>query len=79
MGKAREAAWRVAERLAPVPPDRWDPELAKLDLEVTLLGRLVRRPIGTLINLGLRVIRSRETSDVPRIIEVLNETPAAHI
>ena len=79
MDKAREAAWRVAERLAPVPPDRWDPELATLDLEVTLLGRLVRHPIGKLINLGLLVIRSRETSDVAKIIDVLDETPAAHV
>ena len=53
--------------------------LAADDLEVTLLGGLVRHPIGKLINLGLLVIRSRETSDVPRIIEVLNETPTAHV
>jgi hypothetical protein len=69
----------VAERLAPLPPDQWEPELAKLDREVTLLGRLVRRPIGTLFKLGLFVIRSRESSDVPKIIGVLNETPTAHV
>ena len=79
MEKARAAAWRVAERLAPVPPDRWGPELAKLDLEVTLLGRLVRHPIGKLFNVGLLVIRSRETSDVSRVVRVLDETPAAHV
>jgi hypothetical protein len=79
MEKARAAAWRVAERLAPVPPDRWGPELAKLDLEVTLLGRLVRRPIGKLINLGLLVIRGRETSDVARVIAVLDETSTAPV
>ena len=79
MDKARAAAWRVAERLAPVPPDQWGSELAKLDLEVTLLGRLVRRPIGKVLNLGLLVIRSRETSDVPRIIAVLDETSAARV
>lgn len=79
MEKARAAAWRVAERLAPVPPDRWAPELAKLDLEVTLLGRLVRRPIGKLINLKLVVIRSRETSDVSKVIEVLNATSTAGV
>jgi len=79
MEKARAAAWRVAERLAPVPPDQWDREIARLDLEVTLLGRLVRRPIGTLINLGLLVIRARATSDVSRVIAVLNETSTAHV
>jgi hypothetical protein len=26
MDKARAAAWRVAERLAPLPPDQWGPE-----------------------------------------------------
>lgn len=72
--KARAAAWRVAERLAPMPPDRWSAELASLDLEVTVLGRLVRRPIGTLINLKLLAIRSRETSDVSKVIEALDET-----
>lgn len=79
MDKARQAAWRVAERLAPVPPDRWSLELATLDGEVTLLGRLVRHPIGKLINLGLLTIRSRETSDVSRIIDVLNETSTANV
>jgi len=79
MEKARTAAWRVAERLAPVPPGQWGPELLTLDLEVTLLGRLVRRPIGKLINLGLLVIRGRETSDVAKVISVLNETPTARV
>jgi hypothetical protein len=79
MEKAREAAWRVAERLAPVPPDQWGPQLAKLDLEVTVLGRLVRRPIGKLFNLKLMVIRSRETSDVDKIIGILDETATAHV
>jgi len=79
MEKARQAAWRAAERLAPVPPGRWEPQLATLDLEVTLLGRLVRRPIGKLINLGLFVIRSRESSDVKKIIDVLNETSTARV
>lgn len=79
MEKARNAAWRVAERLAPVPPGQWDPELARLDLEVTLLGRLVRRPIGKLINAGLLVIRSRETSDVAKVIQVLDEISTARV
>ena len=79
MEKAREAAWRVAERLAPVPPDQWAAPLAKLDLEVTVLGRLVRRPIGKLLNLKLMVIRSRETGDVDKVIDVLDETATAHV
>jgi uncharacterized protein DUF5995 len=79
MEKAREAAWRVAERLAPVPPAQWGRELAKLDLEVTVLGRLVRRPIGKLFNLKLLVIRSRESSDVDKVIDVLDETATAHV
>jgi hypothetical protein len=54
-------------------------ELTTLDREVTLLGRLVRRPIGTLFKLGLFVIRSRETSSVPRIIEILGETSTSRV
>jgi hypothetical protein len=46
---------------------------------VTLLGRLVRHPIGKLINLGLLAIRSRESSDVSKIVGVLNETSTANV
>jgi hypothetical protein len=68
--KARDAAWGVAQRLAPVSPDQWGPELDKLDGEVATLGRLVRNP-GWFLNLGLLAIRLRESNDVPRIIDVL--------
>ena len=70
MGKARDAAWGVAERLAPLNPERWEPELEKLDWEVALLGRLIRNP-GVFLNLKLLGIRLRESNDIPRIIDVL--------
>ena len=71
INKARDAAWGVAQRLAPLSPDQWDPELDKLDGEVATLGCLVRNP-GWFLNLGLLAIRLRESNDVPRIIDVLS-------
>jgi uncharacterized protein DUF5995 len=75
MDKARTCAWNVATRLAPLEQSQWKPHLALLDAEVTALAGLVQNPIGLIFKLGLMVIRSRESSDVARVIDVLNQTP----
>ena len=56
-----------------MPAQTMDEVIARLDEEVALLGRLVRRPLGVFVNLGLRGIRLRESSGVPRIIDVLSQ------
>jgi len=79
MDKARECAWKVATRLAPINPDQWKPHLNLLDVEVTLLANLVRNPIGLMFKLGLLVIRARESNNVPKVIEVLCQTPTENV
>lgn len=71
---ARDSAWDVATRLSALDAARQATEIERLDHKVALLGRLVRRPVGIFVNLGLRVIRGRESSDIPHIIDVLSHT-----
>ena len=74
MDKARAAAWSVATKLAPLSPSHWKLHLGLLDVEATALAALIRNPIGLIFKLGLFLIRSRETSDVAKVIDVLNRT-----
>lgn len=79
MDKARECAWDLATRLAPLNQSQWTPQLAIRDLEMTALAKLVQRPAGVILTLGLLLIRSRESSDVAKVIDVLNRTPTAGV
>jgi hypothetical protein len=74
MDKARACAWDLATTLAPLSPSQWKPHLDIRDLEMTALADLVWHPVGLIFKLGLFVIRSRESSDVARVIDVLNQT-----
>lgn len=74
ISRARACAWSVAARLAPLDSDQTRREIERLDADVTLLGRLVRRPVGKLFRLGLYVIRLRESNDVRHSIDVLSQT-----
>jgi len=71
MARARDAAWGLAQRLAVLTPDQWQPELERRDREMTRLGRFVLNP-GWLLNASLLVIRLRESNDIPRIIRVVS-------
>jgi uncharacterized protein DUF5995 len=75
MDKARASAWDLATKLAPLSPSQWKPQLDIRDLEMTALADLVWHPVGLIFKLGLFVIRSRESSDVTRVINVLNQVP----
>lgn len=75
MDKARASAWDLATTLAPLSPIQWKPHLDIRDLEMTALADLVWHPVGLIFKLGLLVIRSRESSDVARVINVLNQIP----
>jgi hypothetical protein len=41
------------------------------DQEIAALGRLVYKPPGVLLNLGLLAIRLREGADVARVMDAL--------
>lgn len=79
MDKARASAWDLATKLAPLSPSQWKPHLDIRDLEMTALADLVWHPVGLIFKLGLLVIRSRESSDVARVIDVLNQVPTARV
>ncbi|MEK6406350.1 MAG: DUF5995 family protein [Acidobacteriota bacterium] len=79
MAKARACSWELATKLAPLSPNQWKLHLDLRDVEATALSELVRHPIGLLFKLGLLVIRSRESNDIARVIDVLNQTPTAGV
>src|ERR1041384_2508361 len=65
----------VWTNLAPLNPSQWKPILDLRDLEITALADLIWHPVGLIFKLGLFVIRSRESSYVARVIDVLNQVP----
>lgn len=73
LGKARTSAWLVANMINSTPTEKLGRELEILDQGVAKLGSLVANPREWLISLGLRVIRMRESNDVPHIIDVLSQ------
>ncbi len=74
LGKSRRSAWLVATTMASAGPEERARKLALLDVAVAGFGRLIRRPVGLLLNLTLLGIRLRESNDVPRVIDVLSQT-----
>ncbi|MFZ0750368.1 MAG: hypothetical protein WAM70_13475, partial [Pyrinomonadaceae bacterium] len=66
--------WLVANMINSTPTDKLGRELEILDEGVAKLGSLIANPREWLISLGLRVIRMRESNDVPHVIDVLSQT-----
>ena len=70
MEKARDNAWSVAERLAPLAESAQKNEIAKLDAEVAAFAKVIRHPgfVGSAVS-GL--IRLGERGSVPKKIDIL--------
>jgi len=70
MEKARNNAWSVAERLAPLTESAQKVEIAKLDAEVAEFARVIRHPgvIGSTVS---RLIRLGERGSIPKKIDIL--------
>jgi hypothetical protein len=70
MSKARDNAWSVAERLAPLSESEQKDEIAKLDAEVTAFARVIRHPgiIGSGVS---KLIRMGERGSVTKKIDIL--------
>jgi len=68
---ARALSWRTAGLMAGLPAGARPGSIARLDTVVETLGRAILRP-GPLLRAGLWVIRSRESSEVARVVEVLS-------
>lgn len=70
--RARDAAWGVAGRLAPLDRGHWPEEIERLDQTVVLVGKLIRNP-GIGGSLLLTSIRLGERGTVPEIIDILRD------
>jgi hypothetical protein len=69
--RAREAAWRVAERLAPLGPEAMQKEIDVLDGWVDVLAAVIEYPPGIAIRLAKSIVRLTEIRDVGKVIDVL--------
>lgn len=72
--KARTSAWLVATMYNSTPSNQLARKQRILDDSVAMLGSLILRPQGLLLNLALRAIRLRESNDIPHIMDVLSQT-----
>ncbi len=75
--RAREAAWRVAERLAPLGPEEMQREIDVLDRWVDVLASVIQYPPGISIRLAKFFVRLTESRDVGKIIDVLASSSAS--
>ncbi len=73
LGKARQSAWLVAQMINSTPADQLPRELSVLDDGVAMLGSLIAKPKERLIRCGLHIIRVRESSNVPHVMDVLSQ------
>ncbi len=71
--KAQASAWLVANIINTTPAEQLPRKLMILDDGVAMLGSLISNPKEWLIGLGLRVIRLRESNDIPHILDVLSQ------
>ena len=67
---ARDHAWKLAQRLAPMRPEDQTAEIATTDRRVAKLGRLIWKP-GPVARLTTGFIRLGERGTVPQIIDLL--------
>jgi Family of unknown function (DUF5995) len=74
LDSARASAWSVASRLSYLTPAQWPDEIDVLDSWTTVLGNLVLHPPGWVYRAAIATIRARESSDVPRVIDVLGQS-----
>lgn len=71
MDKARNQAWRTAEKIAPLPLDQRDPEIAEVDHWVGNFGQVIWKPPLSSARFVLGLIRLGELRSVPETIEIL--------
>ena len=69
--RARDAAWRVAERLAPLGPEAMQREIDVLDRWVEVLAGVIENPPENTTRLARFFVRLSESRDVGKVIDVL--------
>jgi Family of unknown function (DUF5995) len=70
LARARRQAWRVAERLAPLPPDGQAAAVKEVDAGAARVGRRVCRP-GVRAEVPLLLVRLRERARPRHVIALL--------
>jgi hypothetical protein len=71
MQRARDHAWKVAEKLAPLESAEQVSAINELDAEIALFGRVIRNP-GFVIGTVNKIIRLGERGTIPQIIDLLS-------
>ncbi|MEM7131848.1 MAG: DUF5995 family protein [Chloroflexota bacterium] len=74
MRRARDAAWKVAEELAPISEAEQKGVIKKLDQKTEGLAKVVLSPGGFISFPALMAIRLTERGSVRQIIDLLNST-----
>ena len=70
IGEARTLAWSSAQELATARESEFPAIVDRQDHIVAGLGKLVRNP-GPWVRASLLLVRARETSDVPTVMDAL--------
>ncbi len=70
MEKARDHAWSVAERLAPLPESEQTDKINEMDAEMALFARVIRYP-GLIGSTVTKIIRLGEIGTIRKIIKIL--------
>ncbi|HVF49646.1 MAG TPA: DUF5995 family protein [Pyrinomonadaceae bacterium] len=70
INRAREASWRLAEKLAPLSDDEREREIRELDRWIEILARLIQYP-GIPLRIANFFVRLTETRDVGKVIDIL--------
>ena len=71
MKKARDYAWKVAEKLAPLEQSEQMAEINALDIRIAAFGRMIRRP-GLIVGTVNKIIRLQERKSISQVIDILN-------
>jgi hypothetical protein len=71
LARARDFAWKVAERFAPMNPIEQEAAISSLDKDVEKIGRLVLHP-GLKLSASLLLVRLGERGSIPGIIKILS-------
>jgi hypothetical protein len=69
--RAREAAWRVAEHLAPLSPEAMQKEIDVLEHWVNVLASVIEYPPDNTIRMATFFVRLTESRDVGKVFDVL--------
>ncbi len=71
MQKARDHAWKIAEKLAPLEPAAQAPVINELDAGIAVFGRVICHP-GFVVGAVNKIIRLGERGTIPHIIDLLS-------